>query len=125
MNNDEYKKGINLYEDLVEEYMVQKIHHLIKEEKRINNADYLIKRLRENVYDSNLNQLAYKAFNDICLNTEDLIIPHPLMGQRDFVMIPLEEIAPDVAYKVRKGLFSMERGSFLDADTAKSSADNC
>lgn len=71
MNNEEYKKGINLYEDLVEDYIAQKLHYLIKVEKRINNIDYLIKRLRENVYDSNLNQLAYKAFNDICLNTED------------------------------------------------------
>ena len=64
-------------------------------------------------------------YDEICLNTEDLIIPHPLMGQRDFVMIPLEEIAPDVADKVRKGLFSMDRGSFLDSDTANSTADDC
>lgn len=71
MNNEEYKKGKELYEDLVEEYIIKKIHYLIKEEKRINNADYLIKRLRENIFDSNLNQFAYKAFNDISLTTKD------------------------------------------------------
>lgn len=71
MNNEEYKKGIDLYEDLVEDYIASKLHHLIKNEKKINNIDYLIKRLRENVFDSYLNKFAYKAFNDICLNTID------------------------------------------------------
>ena len=30
------------------------------------------------------------------VNEKDLIIPHPRMGQRDFVKIPLREIAPEV-----------------------------
>ena len=71
MNSEEYKKGIGIYEDLVEEYFIKKIHHIIKEESKVNNVDYLIKRLRENVYDSYLNQFTYNAFNDICLNTKD------------------------------------------------------
>lgn len=31
-------------------------------------------------------------YDDITLNDEDLVIPHPLMKERDFVMIPLKEI---------------------------------
>jgi 2-amino-4-hydroxy-6-hydroxymethyldihydropteridine diphosphokinase len=27
------------------------------------------------------------------IDTEDLIVPHPLIGERDFVKIPLAEIA--------------------------------
>lgn len=32
-------------------------------------------------------------FGDIVLNEDDLKIPHPLIGERDFVKIPLREIA--------------------------------
>lgn len=71
MNNEEYKKGLDLYENLVEEYINEKVHHLIKEEKDINNMDYLLKRLSESLYDSNLNNFAFKAFDDISLNTKE------------------------------------------------------
>ena len=32
-------------------------------------------------------------FGDLVLNEDDLKIPHPLIGERDFVKIPLREIA--------------------------------
>ncbi len=35
-------------------------------------------------------------YNDYNLNKENLIIPHPRMTERAFVMIPLYEIAPDI-----------------------------
>lgn len=35
-------------------------------------------------------------YDDIILNSPALIIPHPRMGQRDFVMKPLQEIFPNV-----------------------------
>ena len=31
-------------------------------------------------------------YDDLTINEPDLTIPHPLMNERDFVMIPLEEI---------------------------------
>ena len=31
-------------------------------------------------------------YDDLCIDEPDLKIPHPLMEQRDFVMIPLREI---------------------------------
>ncbi len=34
-------------------------------------------------------------FEDVILNSPDLIIPHPRMAERAFVLIPLAEIAPD------------------------------
>ncbi len=34
-------------------------------------------------------------YNDITIDEPDLKIPHPLMRERDFVMIPLREILPD------------------------------
>lgn len=39
-------------------------------------------------------------YNDLVLNTPDLILPHPKMGDRKFVLIPLNEIAPDKRHPV-------------------------
>ena len=36
-------------------------------------------------------------YNNVMINTSELAIPHPRMTKRDFVMIPLQEIAPDLA----------------------------
>lgn len=36
-------------------------------------------------------------YDDIVLDTDKLKIPHPGMLERDFVMIPLKEIAPDLS----------------------------
>ena len=41
-------------------------------------------------------------FNDLIIESEDLILPHPLFHQRKFVMEPLMEIAPDLIHPVLK-----------------------
>jgi 2-amino-4-hydroxy-6-hydroxymethyldihydropteridine diphosphokinase len=41
-------------------------------------------------------------FNSIILNTDDLTIPHPYMHERDFVLRPLNEIAPGVKHPLLK-----------------------
>jgi len=35
-------------------------------------------------------------FNDVCINSEKLIIPHKHMLQRNFVLVPLAELVPDL-----------------------------
>lgn len=41
-------------------------------------------------------------FDDIILNKDNLKIPHPLLHERDFVLRPLCEIAPDVYHPLLK-----------------------
>ena len=46
----------------------------------------------ENLYPSRILDLDILLFDDLQLQTPELTIPHPRMQQRDFVMIPLQEI---------------------------------
>ena len=41
-------------------------------------------------------------YGDQVVNAKDLVIPHPSMAERSFVLIPLAEIAPDVIHPVLK-----------------------
>lgn len=49
-------------------------------------------------------------FDDQSINNERLTVPHPYMAQREFVLYPLAEIAPDVR---------MPDGTTLDAMLSK------
>lgn len=46
-------------------------------------------------------------FNDIYIETKTLIIPHPKIHQRKFVLVPLNEIAPDLKHPLLR-LTSLE-----------------
>lgn len=39
-------------------------------------------------------------FDDRVFHTENLIVPHPLMSERRFVLVPLVEILPDLKHPV-------------------------
>lgn len=41
-------------------------------------------------------------YNDKIINQDELKIPHPYLHERDFVLVPLSEIAPDKVHPVLK-----------------------
>ena len=41
-------------------------------------------------------------YDNICIDTPTLTIPHPRMLERDFVMRPLKEIEPDILKNVKR-----------------------
>lgn len=45
-------------------------------------------------------------YNNDNIETEDLVVPHPRMHMRAFVLIPLLEIAPTIVHPVTRELYS-------------------
>ena len=39
-------------------------------------------------------------YDQCCINTPDLTVPHPEMHQRSFVLVPFAEVAPDVLHPI-------------------------
>ena len=39
-------------------------------------------------------------YGDLCVQTEKLVVPHPEMHLRGFVLVPLAELAPDLEHPV-------------------------
>ncbi len=56
-------------------------------------------------------------FGDLVMNQPDLVIPHPLMAARKFVLAPLVEIAPDAVHPVLNKTTSQLLGELRDAHT--------
>lgn len=53
-------------------------------------------------YSDRLIDIDLLLYDDLVLDTPELKLPHPLMQERDFVMRPLAEIAPEVVHPVFK-----------------------
>lgn len=54
----------------------------------------------DNVYNDRVIDIDLIIVGNLIINTEDLIIPHPRLHKRNFVLIPLLEIAPDIIHPV-------------------------
>ena len=52
------------------------------------------------VYSARTIDIDILFFEEKIIQTKNLIIPHPRLHERDFVMIPLNEIAPDFIHPV-------------------------
>ena len=54
----------------------------------------------DGIYHDRIIDIDLLLYNKEIIKTAELTLPHPLMLQRDFVMKPLVEIAPDVVHPV-------------------------
>lgn len=52
------------------------------------------------IYHDRIIDIDILLYGNLVLQSEDLVIPHPLMTSRDFVMIPMAEIAPGLIHPV-------------------------
>jgi 2-amino-4-hydroxy-6-hydroxymethyldihydropteridine diphosphokinase len=54
-----------------------------------------LKKSVNGIYSDRIIDIDILLYDDWHIDTTELTIPHPLMWERDFVMIPLREIAPE------------------------------
>lgn len=73
------------------------VHRLLALLKEIEGSVGRKHRARWRPREVDLDLLIY---DQCCINTPDLIVPHPEMHQRSFVLIPFAEIAPDVLHPI-------------------------
>lgn len=57
-------------------------------------------RVRNEKWESRLIDIDLLFFNDQVLNESELIIPHPHLQKRKFVLVPMNEIAPSLVHPV-------------------------
>jgi 2-amino-4-hydroxy-6-hydroxymethyldihydropteridine diphosphokinase len=81
---------IEIQTDLSPQMLLQKINEIEKE----------LGRERRIRWESRLIDIDILYFNDLVLETELLIIPHPQIAFRRFTLVPLSEIAPEYIHPV-------------------------
>lgn len=58
--------------------------------------------LEKRKYESRTIDLDILFYDDEVIETKELVIPHPKIASRDFVLIPLNEIAPNLIHPIYK-----------------------
>ena len=71
---------------------------LLKETQIIEREMGRDKKTINHIYSDRLIDIDILLYDDIIYDTPELTIPHPLMCERNFVMEPLTEIAPEIIH---------------------------
>ena len=74
------------------EFNPMEVLHTTQELERLLGR---LKKTVGGIYSDRMIDIDILLYDDLHIQTPELIIPHPLMWERDFVMIPLREIAPN------------------------------
>ena len=73
---------------------------ILESTQRIEQEIGRLHKSRDGVYSDRLIDIDLLLYGDKILQDERLIVPHPLMTDRKFVLEPLAEIAQDVVHPV-------------------------
>ena len=73
---------------------------VLEETQRIERELGRTEKSVNGLYADRLIDIDLLLYDDRVIDAEGLILPHPLMTERRFVMEPLSEIAPDVVHPV-------------------------
>ena len=73
---------------------------VLEETQRIERELGRTEKSVNGLYADRLIDIDLLLYDDRVMDAEGLILPHPLMTERRFVMEPLSEIAPDVVHPV-------------------------
>jgi 2-amino-4-hydroxy-6-hydroxymethyldihydropteridine diphosphokinase len=69
--------------------------------QQINNIELACGRKRQDRgYESRILDIDILFYDDLELNSSDLTIPHPRLPERNFALVPLNEIAKDLIHPV-------------------------
>lgn len=71
-------------------------------------------------YTSRIIDIDILLYGDLIINDPELKIPHPLMHERNFVLVPLSEIAPEAVHSVLGKTISELRNVCSDTGQVKS-----
>ncbi|PSK97919.1 2-amino-4-hydroxy-6-hydroxymethyldihydropteridine diphosphokinase [Cecembia rubra] len=61
----------------------------------IQSVENRLERKREVKWGNRTMDIDLLFYGDLCLDSKDLIVPHPFISQRRFVLEPLNELMPD------------------------------
>lgn len=68
--------------------------------KKLMAIEDVMGRVRKEKWGGRVIDLDILLYGNKIIREEGLTIPHPLMHERGFVLIPLEEIAPDIPHPI-------------------------
>ena len=66
--------------------------------EKILNIEKKLGRIRKGKWESRIIDIDILFYNNEVINLKDLIIPHPLIQNRNFILIPLNEIAKNYVH---------------------------
>lgn len=70
--------------------------------KTIFEIETLFKRERHEKWGARTMDIDIIFYNDLVINSPSLTIPHPLVQQRRFALVPLNEVAPNFIHPILK-----------------------
>lgn len=86
-----YNQAVKLSTTLSPVALLDQLHQIEKECGRVSSVQRFVPRKMD---------LDILLYDQLIIMAENLMIPHPLMSERKFVLVPLDEIAPEVIHPV-------------------------